>query len=171
MTDDTELNRLQVQCDDLITQHQTLLIATRADDGRPDISYAPYVRKHTVFYILVSELARHTRNMRAYPDISILFIQPEQQASNVFARRRLTLQCRVSEVSIKDSRYVDIVDLMTTTLGETVRVLTALSDFHLMALTPIEGLFVAGFGKAFPVDAHLTLMARPAPDRESANDD
>jgi heme oxygenase (biliverdin-IX-beta and delta-forming) len=42
---------------------------------------------------------------------------------------------------------------MTAEFGEIVSLLRQLPDFHLFALTPTQGQFIAGFGKAFVVDA------------------
>lgn len=36
--------------------------------------------------------------------------------------------------------------------GETVDLLQSLPDFHLLALTPVSGKYIAGFGKAFSID-------------------
>jgi len=150
---ESERHRLQAACDRLIDTQKTLLLATRSPASRADISYAPYLRDDASFYIFVSELAEHTENMLAYSQASILFIEPESECSELFARQRLSFDCLAREVLRADPVYESILDAMTERLGKTMTLLRQLPDFHLIALTPTTGRFVAGFGKACQVDA------------------
>jgi len=150
---ESERRNLQSACDRLILTHQTLLLASRSPDGNADISYAPYVRDEDSFFVFVSELAKHTKNLLTHPHASVLFIEPETAAKNLFARQRLTLECRVREIGKSDTMYAQQLNALAQKFGEIVGVLRTLPDFHLLALTPIRGQFVAGFGKTFEVDA------------------
>ncbi|PPD31563.1 MAG: pyridoxamine 5-phosphate oxidase [Methylomonas sp.] len=150
---DLERQSLQQACDDLITQHNSLLLASLSTDGKVDIGYAPYCRDEAGFYIFVSELAKHTPNLLSNPQASILFIEPEASATNPFARRRLTMDCQVQQISKTAPHYNHTLDALATKFGEIVSVLRSLPDFHLLLLKPQHGQFVAGFGKAFSVDA------------------
>jgi len=137
----------------LIKSQQTLILSTVTEQGKPESSYAPYVRdKQGVFYIYVSELASHTQNMLKTATASILFIQPEKACKNLFARERVVFDCSVSEVQKQDECYYKQMLIMKGELGETVELLQSLPDFHLLALTPINGKYIAGFGKAFSID-------------------
>ncbi|MDD2759011.1 MAG: pyridoxamine 5'-phosphate oxidase family protein [Methylomonas sp.] len=158
MTSESERNKSQDDCERLISSHKTLLMATRSPDGHADISYAPYVREGNSFYIFVSEMAKHTNNLLAHPEASILFIEEEADACNLFARKRLTLDCQVREVQNGDPEYVRQLLAMTERFGEIVEVLRTLKDFHLLALTPSRGQFVAGFGKTFALDGNGYLQ-------------
>lgn len=158
MISESERQHLQAACDQLIKSQKTLLLATRSAEGDADISYAPYVRDECTFYIFVSELAKHTKNVLSHPQASILFIQAESEAENLFARQRLTLDCRVREVQNTDPLYVKQLDVMTEVFGDIVKLLRSLPDFHLLALTPKRGQFVAGFGKSLVVDAYGRLQ-------------
>ena len=155
---ESERQNLQATCDQLIKNQKTLLLATLSHQGNADISYAPYVREESTFYIFVSELAKHTKNLLAYPQASILFIQAEAEAGNLFARQRLTLDCQVREIHDTDPLYAKQLQTMSETFGEIVNVLRSLPDFHLLALIPSHGQFVAGFGKTFAVDANGRLQ-------------
>lgn len=150
---ESEYRSLQRACDELISQQQTLLLATRSSEGNADISYAPYVRDGVGFYIFVSELAKHTQNLLNHPQASVLFIEPEAAASNPFARRRLTFQCQVQKIHQTAPDYAPVLAAMAEKFGDIVSVLRTLPDFHLLLLQPSGGQFVAGFGQAFPVDA------------------
>lgn len=158
---DTERQSLQQACDSLITQHNSLLLASINREGKADISYAPYFRDSSGFYVFVSELAKHTQNLLFNPHASVLFIEPEACAANAFARLRLTLDCHVQEISKTNQDYSQKLDAMAAKFGDTVSVLRSLPDFHLLLLTPQSGQFVAGFGKAFPVDAAGRLLWSP----------
>jgi putative heme iron utilization protein len=137
----------------LIQDQQTLLLATVSDQGEPECSYAPYVKdQNNVFYIFVSELAIHTKHMLQTLKVSVLFIKPEQKTKNFFARERVVFDCTVSEISQDDELYNLQLDKMNDQFGETVGLLRSLSDFHLLALTPRKGRYVAGFGKAFAIN-------------------
>lgn len=157
---DREHQSLQQACDDLISQQIGLLLASLSSDGKADISYAPYIRDESGFYIFVSELAKHTQNLLSHQQASILFIEPESDAANPFARRRLTMQCGVEEISRADPLYDLKLDVMAGKFGEIVGVLRCLPDFHLLLLRPQQGQFVGGFGKAFPVDAAGRLCSQ-----------
>lgn len=149
---ESEPHSLQNVCDALISQSDSLLLASCSSNGDAAISYAPFFRDDAGFYIFVSELARHTQNLLARPRASILFIEPENEAGNPFARRRLTLDCRVREISKTTTDYAQKLDAMAAKFGEIIGVLRTLPDFHLLLLQPEHGQFVAGFGKAFAVD-------------------
>ena len=138
---------------ELILSQQTLLLSTVTEQGEPDCSYAPYVRdQHGVFYIYVSELAAHTRNMLQKGRASVLFIRPEKDVKNLFARERAVFNCEVNEVQSSDEQYDKQLLKMKDKFGETVELLCSLSDFHLLALTPLNGKYIAGFGQAFLID-------------------
>lgn len=147
-----DLQQLEADCRALIASQQTLLLATCNDGGDADISYAPFLQVEHVFYLYVSRLARHTGNLLARRQASVLFIQPEAEAANPFARQRLTLDCQVTEIGRDDALYPQLLDAMQLRFGEIVGLLRTLPDFHLLALTPQQGRYVAGFGKAFDVD-------------------
>jgi len=141
--------------DELIAAQQTLLLSTASASGFPDISYAPFVRDQAgVFYIYVSELAAHTVNLLKNPQASLLFIRPEPETRNLFARERVVLTCSVREISRDDTVYSEQLQAFHDKFGEVVGVLRALPDFHLFALRPVAGRYVAGFGKAFDVNVN-----------------
>ena len=138
---------------ELMSSQQTLLFSTASTNGVPDISYAPFVRDHAgVFYIFVSEMASHTANLLNNPQASILFIAPESESRNLFARERAVLSCSVQEISRDDAIYPDRIQALQDKFGEVVSVLRSLSDFHLFALRPENGRYIVGFGRAFTIN-------------------
>ena len=140
---------------ELIASQQTLLLSTASAIGVPDISYAPFVRGHAgLFYIFVSEMAIHTANLLNNPQASILFIRPESECLNLFARERAVLSCSVKEILRDDEIFIDQLQALQDKFGEVVNVLRSLSDFHLFALRPESGRFVIGFGRAFTINVN-----------------
>jgi hypothetical protein len=145
----------------LIANSQSLIIASSSELGAAEVSYAPFLAYQNTFYIYVSQLARHTGNMLRQRQASIMFIEPESEAVNPFARRRLVFECTVGEIDKLQAAYAQLLDRLQDRFGETVTVLRSLTDFHLLALTPLRGQYVAGFGKAFSIDVEngITLPA------------
>jgi putative heme iron utilization protein len=138
---------------ELIASQQTLLLSTASANGIPDISYTPFVRDHTgIFYIYVSEMACHTANLLNNPQASILFIRPESESRNLFARERAVLSCNVTEIIRDDEVYTYRMQALQDKFGEVVTLLGSLSDFHLFALRPENGRYVVGFGRAFTIN-------------------
>ena len=150
---------LQQACDALVASQKTLLLGTCNAKGDAELSYAPYVRDEQGFYIFISELAKHTQNLRNHPQASVMFIEPEASAKNPFARQRLTLNCLADEIAVQDARHARQLDALQQAFGGIVELLRGLPDFHLWLLTPQQGGYVAGFGQAMSVDAQLRLQA------------
>lgn len=163
--DSADLRQVGADCQALIDSQQTLLLSSVTADGAPEISYAPYVRDGLdCFYIFISDLAAHTRNLRQQGQAAVLFIRPETEARNPFARERLILECRAHELADDDPGQAEILSRLEQRFGETVALLRSLPDFHLYALTPHAGRYVAGFGKAYDLQlpaGDLTPVAPP----------
>lgn len=163
-TDDISDADLQQALEALIASHKTLLLGTRNAKGDAELSYAPYLRDEQGFYIFISDLAKHTQNLRAHPQASVMFIAPEDSVRNLFARPRLTLNCSVVEIPPFDPRHAQYLQAMQEKFGNIVALLRSLPDFHLLQLIPEHGAYVAGFGKAHSVDEALRLQTRSSSD-------
>ncbi|MCP8687081.1 HugZ family protein [Marinobacterium sedimentorum] len=148
-----ERSVLQAGYEAVIESRATLALATTAADGVPDISYAPFVRdEQGRFCIFVSALAAHTGNLLREPRASVMLIQPESEATNLFARERLTLRCRATEIHRDESDYEPILERMAARFGPLIQQLRSLADFHLLALAPQSGTYIVGFGRAYELD-------------------
>jgi len=131
---------------------RSVLMATVNQDGVPEASYAPYVMDDDGrYYVFVSGLARHTRDFQETGHVSLQFIENEDAAQNLFARRRLTLLCDVSAIPRTSPVHEEILEHFTQSFGRFVNTLRGLPDFQLFRLTPRSGLYVCGFGQAFRV--------------------
>ncbi len=131
---------------------RSVLMATVNQDGVPEASYAPYVTDDNgSYYVFVSGLARHTRDFQETGHVSLQFIENEDSAQNLFARRRLTLLCDVSVIPRESPVGEEILDHFMQSFGRFINTLCGLSDFQLFRLNPRCGLYVRGFGQTFRV--------------------
>lgn len=156
------LDELQAEAIAFRDSFSSLLLATCDSQQTPHISYAPYISdsQHN-YYIFVSELARHTQNLHNNPNASLLLIEDEQQARNIFARKRLSLEVSAQKISTHTSEHENILNLMTKELGNTLDILRNLPDFHLFKLSFKHGSYIRGFGQAYElIDAQFTLAAQ-----------
>ncbi|MFZ0469261.1 MAG: pyridoxamine 5'-phosphate oxidase family protein [Thiogranum sp.] len=130
----------------------TLILATVSDECRPEASYAPYVRDTDGrLYVYVSELSRHTANLKHQPRASVLFIESEQDSKHLFARQRLTYECHTREVERASERWQYILMQFETKFGKFMEMLRNLKDFHLFEIRPQRGTYVAGFAQAYGI--------------------
>ncbi len=131
---------------------QSLSLSTTSLQGLPEISVAPFVRDQAGnYYIYVSELARHTANLLENPKAAVLFIRPESESRNPFARERIVFQCQAHEIARAAPDFTIQMDAFQAQFGETVHILRTLTDFHLFVLKPESGRYVAGFGRSFSI--------------------
>ena len=137
----------------LLQSCSTLQLATLSPDNQPEASYAPYIYVDGRYYIFVSELASHTQNILHDPNVSLMLIESEADARNLFARKRFSAQCLAIEISREADSYVSLLDQLEQRFGSTIGMLRTLPDFHLFELQPQQGRLVIGFGKAFELDA------------------
>jgi heme oxygenase (biliverdin-IX-beta and delta-forming) len=154
------LSRKQMESDDFLLHEvrefqaafRSVLMATVNQDGVPEASYAPYVTDNNGnYYVFVSGLARHTRDFQETGHVSLQFIENEDSAQNLFARRRLTLLCDVSAIPRESPVHEEILGYFTQSFGRFVNTLQGLPDFRLFRFNPRSGLYVRGFGQTFRV--------------------
>jgi len=137
----------------LIESLQSAQLATLNNLGQADISYTPFLylkeRDTRSFYIFISDLAKHTANIKHTRKLSAMFIQDEANATNVFARERLILECNTVLIERDEDAWTKVLSAFESKHGNTVGILKTLPDFHLFQLTAIAGSFIQGFGKAY----------------------
>ncbi len=150
------------EAEHLISQFKTVQLATLNPQGNPEASYTPYVRVSGRYYIFISGLASHTANILHHPRLSLFFIQNEQDAKNLFARKRLTLDCDARPIAREHSQWRELMDAFQSWHGPTVELLRTLPDFQLFELIPKAGNYVKGFGQAFILEGDNLKEVRQA---------
>lgn len=145
---DNETVKLQYR--KLADRVKTLMLSTVDENGRPFLSYAPFVKKDEKLYIYISRIANHYRHVENNPDVDVMLIEDEASSNNLFARERARFICHA--VNIGNEGHDDLFALFEASFGAPmIRMLRGL-DFSLFELTPLEGRYVAGFGQAYDID-------------------
>jgi putative heme iron utilization protein len=122
-------------------RHGVLATLSARRQGWPFASAAPYATSaHGEPLLLLSELAEHTRNLRADPRASLL-IQDSSAAEDPQAGARVTLLGRASVIADPDAqkKYVGRHPQAAAYL--------TLGDFRLWVLHVEEARYVNGFGE------------------------
>jgi len=149
MSQNKDLNALLQEYREFIAGFKTVLIASTSANHVPEASYAPYAELDGKYYIFISELALHTQNLLQTNICSLLFIEDEEKTNNLFARKRVSLQCSAEELASNHANYQPVLALFHERFGKFMQFLQTLPDFHLFCLSPSSGNYVAGFGKAY----------------------
>jgi|SRR3990172_7550305 len=150
-----------LEVESFLETYQTLILASLTPEGEPHASTAPYVRMENDFYILISTVAQHGRNLLINPKVSVFFVEDESQCIQPFARKRVTIESAVSEVFRDDSIYVSVIERFCAHFDtDLVTSLTQMRDFHLFKLSPQNGSVVMGFGKAYRLDENLAVITQ-----------
>ncbi|SMO76121.1 hypothetical protein SAMN06265171_106183 [Chryseobacterium rhizoplanae] len=143
---------------ELINASKSIILATVDAEGNPNSSYAPFVQVEQTFYILVSFMAKHTKNLADGRKTSIMFIEDESATKQIYARERLTIEAAVSQIERDSDVWNTVVSQLKETHGKVVDVISEMGDFILIALQPVKGSYVNGFGSAYFVDANLEIV-------------
>ncbi|ELV8742201.1 heme utilization protein HutZ [Vibrio vulnificus] len=143
--------RLEPEIKEFRQERQTLQLATVDADGRPNVSYAPFVQNQEGYFVLISKIARHARNLLENPQVSLMMIEDEEGAKQLFARKRLTFDAVASVIERDTLLWHQVITQMEERFGEIVSGLSQLEDFVLFNLKAERGLFVKGFGQAYQV--------------------
>lgn len=150
----------QKQAQAFLETRHSMVLSTFDANHVVETSVTPFVLVEGHFYIFVSELAQHTKNLLAALNannaplvISGLLVADEAQTEQLFARERLSFQLQVAEVLAQTDLYQTVLQTFASEFGEVVGILQSLPDFHLFQLTSIKGGYVRGFGQAFAFDS------------------
>jgi len=136
----------------LIADTQTLILATAGESPTPESSYVPYVRDEAGnLYVFVSEMARHTINLRTGKPASVMLIEDESAAKQIFARRRATYTVSPEELPRDSDECATQIEAFRARFGEMIDMLAGMKDFHMIKLTPTSGRVVLGFAAAFRI--------------------
>ncbi|MFA6189582.1 MAG: pyridoxamine 5'-phosphate oxidase family protein [Sulfuricurvum sp.] len=138
---------------------KTCMIASLTPEGKAYASTAPYARDGNVFYILISTVAQHGKNLLSTNHVSLLFAEDEGNCSQPFARKRITIETSVEEVNRDETAFeTGIENLKNRFDAELVESLAKMGDFHLFALRAKSGSAVMGFGQAYRLNENLEVV-------------
>ncbi|MGR5219462.1 heme utilization protein HutZ [Vibrio parahaemolyticus] len=143
--------RLGPEIKEFRQNRKTIQLATVDEEGRPNVSYAPFVQNQEGYFVLISQIARHARNLESNPHVSLMMIEDETESKQLFARKRLTFDAVATTVERDSDLWHQIIAQMQERFGEIIDGLSQLQDFILFNLKAEQGLFVKGFGQAYQV--------------------
>lgn len=136
---------------DLLDQRSVAALAT-LHRGEPAASMVPFVlaRGEAVFWLHVSALSTHTRDMHEHTRVSLLVMAREADVSSEGAQAlaRVSLQADARFLRPDDpahgaarAHYLERFPQAEPTF--------ALADFSLVELSPVSARLIAGFGRAY----------------------
>ena len=158
----TTTEEIVAEAGEFLSGFDSVLMATASADGVPDASYAPFVRiDDNAFYVNLSELSTHTRNLLATPRVSVMLLQAENDTKQLFARKRLSFDAEARIVERDSTRWIQVMDLFAVKFGDIMDLIRPLQDFTLFRLVPRNAVYVRGFAQAYAIDAsQLELLRR-----------
>lgn len=115
-------------------------------DGEPTLAMVAVAVENdfSVFYIHVSRLGKHTRDMEADPRVSLLLTEADDHRADPQTLARLSLQGTAEMLPRTDPHYVQVKHAYLTRFPEAEQFFS-LGDFNLWRISPKGGRFVAGF--------------------------
>ena len=140
-----------MQLSTYLEPYKSAVLGTISENGYPFSSYAPFYYDGISIYIFISNIATHAKNMQQRAKASAFFIEDESQTQQIFARKRISLQCDAAQISKDDASFEPIMEAFVSKQGETLTMLMGMKDFNLYVLTPIYGEATFGFGEAYNI--------------------
>lgn len=135
-----------------IDERQSLMLSSLDQEGLPYASYAPFAIGDDCLYLLISDIAVHARNLQLHPQASVLIIEDENTAAELFARLRVQYRIYAELISPDSSDWPEGIACLQERHGERIKSLSQLGDFKLFRLHPEGGRYVKGFGKAYQIE-------------------
>lgn len=125
------------------------MLATIEEDG-PFASLVAFLyepaKEHPFgsFYFLLSDLARHTKNVKKNASTSLLMAEASV-SKNIYEKERLTVLGKLCPVTLKSA--IDSLKERYLNTFPNAALFVDLPDFHFYQLLPHELYWVGGFGK------------------------
>ena len=123
----------------------------------PEISYSPcIVDEDKNIYILVSTLSNRTESLLSERNVSLMFIESEEQCKEIYVRTRLIFLCNTLQIAREMGAghlpWDELSTQFTAKFGDIINMLVSFKDFKMFRFRPIRGTFVKGFGKAYMIE-------------------
>jgi putative heme iron utilization protein len=123
-------------------------------DGAPAVSLTPWApaADGASLLIHVSRLARHTGDLLADPRVALMIAEPESSGTLAQALPRVMVHGTAREIGHASPEYETAKEAYLSRHPRSA-VTFGLGDFSIFAIEPGTSRFVAGFGRAFDVEA------------------
>lgn len=141
---------------DLVRAQNTAALGT-LHDGDPFVSMVPYAQAvDGDFYIHVSRLATHTRDMLASPRVSLLIVAPD--ADTPQSRARVTVQGDAYLLEREAAEYADARAGYIARFPHAADIFE-FADFSLFRIAPVSARVVGGFAQAYSLGGESFVRA------------
>lgn len=152
-----DIEQVKQNYESFIQSKKNCVLSFVNGEGKPFSSTTPFVRLNGKFYVYISQVAEHYQLMDQSEVVDLICVADEAVTANPFAQERARWQCVPKKLGNEghEDIFATFDQLFNAKMMELLRSL----DFSLFELTPIEGRYVVGFGKAFTIDiANDTLI-------------
>jgi putative heme iron utilization protein len=121
-------------------------------DGTPNLAMVAVAVENdfSAFYIHVSRLGKHTRDMEADPRVSLLLTETDDGRTDPQTLARLSLQGTAGILPRTDSHHAQAKHNYLARFPEAEQFFS-LGDFNLWRISPGGGRFVAGIAQAYNI--------------------
>lgn len=121
-------------------------------EGTPNLAMVAlaFADDFSAFYIHVSRLGKHTRDMETDPRVSLLLTETDDGRTDPQTLARLTIQGTAEILPRTDPHYAQVKHNYLGRFPEAEQFFS-LGDFNLWQISPQAGRFVAGFAQAFNI--------------------
>ena len=117
---------------EFIATIQTAIIGTLDSKGQSFSSYAPYIYDNNRFYVYISDIATHAKNLQKNSKASLFFVEDESKTDNLFARKRVSLQCDSQKIERGSERFEAVLERFAQKFdAKMVSTLKKMLDFNL----------------------------------------
>ena len=132
---------------------KNVYISSVDENAKPEISYSPcVVDDEKNVYILVSDLSKRTSSLLQGRNVSVMFIEPEDQCEEMYVRIRLIFECSTKQIERKTEKWNEQIPIFLEKFGDIINILKSLNDFKMFCFSPVSGSYVKGFGKAYTIE-------------------
>jgi len=144
---------------DLLRNQQVASLGT-LHKGQPYVSMVPFALRPggTDFIIHVSQLAAHTKDMLAHPQVSLLVIAPPTPEAIAQELARITVQGEAVQVVAGTPGHAEAKVAYLARFPQS-ELMFGFSDFSLFAIVPDSIRFVGGFAQATTISPHTLAEA------------
>ncbi|MEM9257261.1 MAG: pyridoxamine 5'-phosphate oxidase family protein [Pseudomonadota bacterium] len=149
MKNEAMAERLGDEIMSFVSGRRSLMLSSLTEEGLPYASYAPFALGKDCLYVQLSDIAVHAVNLKANQQASVLIIEDEDTAQELFARIRVSYRVRAEHLAHGSEEFNEALARLVARHGDRPASLSELSDFHMFQLWPEGGRYIKGFGQAY----------------------
>ena len=129
--------------------YEISILGTIGKENYPFLSKVLPMYQNNNFYVLISDLSEHTKNIMLNKKVSFYFSLKETNKTKL-NNQRLTLNGTVSKLNISkdDIKYQSLLESYNE-IDKGSKMWGMFSDFNFYTFKPKRALYIEGFGKAY----------------------